>query len=36
MDIPGKLAIAQSACQQYGVTPDNVDKLIDEAMKRFV
>jgi radical SAM superfamily enzyme YgiQ (UPF0313 family) len=36
MNIPGKLAVAQSACQQYGVTPDNVDKLIDEAMKRFV
>jgi radical SAM superfamily enzyme YgiQ (UPF0313 family) len=36
MNIPEKLAIAQSACQQYGVTPDNIDELIDEAMKRFV
>jgi hypothetical protein len=36
MKIPGKLAIAEAACQQYGVTPENVDELIDEAMKRFV
>jgi hypothetical protein len=32
----GKLAVAEAACQQYGVTPENVDDLIDEAMKRFV
>jgi len=36
MDIPEKLAVARGVCQQYGVTPENVDKLIDEAMKRFV
>jgi hypothetical protein len=36
MDIPGKLAVARAVCQQHGVTPDNVDTLIDEAMKRFV
>jgi len=36
MKIPEKLAIAEAACQQYGVTPENVDELIDEAMKRFV
>jgi radical SAM superfamily enzyme YgiQ (UPF0313 family) len=36
MNIPGKLAIAEAACQQYGVTPDNVDELMEEAMKRFV
>jgi hypothetical protein len=36
MNIPGKLAIAQAVCHQYGVTPENVDELIDEAMKRFV
>jgi radical SAM superfamily enzyme YgiQ (UPF0313 family) len=36
MNIPGKLAVARAACQEYGVTPENVDKLIDEAMKRFV
>ncbi len=36
MNIPGKLAVARSACQQYGVTPENVDELIEEAMKRFV
>ena len=36
MNIPEKLAIARTACQQYGVTPDNVDELIEEAVKRFV
>jgi radical SAM superfamily enzyme len=36
MKIPEKLAVARAACQQYGVTPENVDELIDEAMKRFV
>lgn len=36
MNIPGKLAVAQAVCQQYGVTPENVDELIEEAMKRFV
>jgi radical SAM superfamily enzyme YgiQ (UPF0313 family) len=36
MNIPGKLAVARAVCQQHGVTPENVDKLIDEAMKRFV
>jgi hypothetical protein len=36
MNIPGKLALVQAACRQYGVTPENVDELIEEAMKRFV
>jgi len=36
MNIPGKLAVARAVCQQHGVTPENVDRLIDEAMKRFV
>ena len=36
MNIPRKLAVAQAVCQQYEVTPENVDKLIEEAMKRFV
>ncbi len=26
----------QQTCQMYGVTPDNVDMVIDELMKRFV
>ena len=36
MNIPGKLALVQAVCHQYGVTPENVDELIDDAMKRFV
>jgi hypothetical protein len=36
MEIREKRAIAESACRQYGVTPDNVDELIQEAMKGFV
>jgi len=36
LSIPQKLAMAQLACQQYRITPENVDKLIDEAMKKFI
>jgi hypothetical protein len=36
MEVPRKLAAAESACRQYGVTPENVDKLIEEATKRFI
>ena len=36
MEICEKRAAAESACRQYGVTPENVDELIQEAMKRFV
>jgi hypothetical protein len=36
MDIPEKSAVAEAVCQKYGVTPENVDELIEEAMKGFV
>jgi len=26
----------KQACDQYGVTPQNIDSVIDELMKRFV
>lgn len=33
---PQRRAAAQSICQDYGITPDNVDSVIDEIMKRFI
>ena len=36
MTIPDRLAAAESVCQQYGVTIENVDALIDEQTKRFI
>ena len=31
-----RLAKAEKTCQQLGITPDNVDEVIDELMKRFI
>jgi len=36
MESPHRLAKAEKTCQQLGVTPDNVDEVIDELMKRFI
>lgn len=36
MDNPRRLAKAEKACQQFGITPENVDEVIDELMKRFI
>mgnify|MGYP006281054753 CR=1 FL=1 len=36
LDTPSRRARAQQACQQYGITPDNVDRAIDELMRRFI
>lgn len=36
MTIPDRLAAAESVCQRYGVTIENVDALIDEQTKRFI
>lgn len=30
------VARAEAACRQYDITPDNVDRMIDEIMKRFI
>jgi radical SAM superfamily enzyme YgiQ (UPF0313 family) len=36
MDTSPHLEKVRKACDQYGVTPENVDSVIDELMKRFV
>ncbi len=36
METSGSLDQVKQACKHYGVTPENVDILIDELMKRFV
>jgi len=33
---PQRRDAAQSACQEFGITPENVDSVIDEIMKRFI
>ena len=36
MESSRRLAKAEKFCQQLGITPDNVDDVIDELMKRFI
>lgn len=36
MESPRRLAKAEKFCRQLGITPDNVDDVIDELMKRFI
>ena len=36
MESPQRLAKAEKACRQFGITPENVDEVIDELMKRFI
>ncbi len=36
MEDPQRLAHAENTCQQLGITPANVDEVVDELMKRFV
>jgi len=36
MESPQRLSRAEKACQQLGITPENVDEVIDELMKRFI
>ena len=36
MESPQRLARAEKMCQELGITPDNVDDVIDELMKRFI
>ena len=36
MQRPQRLAKAEKFCEQLGITPDNVDDVIDELMKRFI
>ncbi len=36
MESPRRLARVEQACQEHGITPENVDNVIDELMKRFI
>ena len=36
MENPRRLERAEKACKQFGITPENVDEVIDELMKRFI
>ncbi len=36
MESPQRLAKVEKACNQMGITPDNVDDTVDELMKRFI
>ncbi len=36
MENPRRLDRAEKACKKFGITPENVDKVIDELMKRFI
>jgi len=36
MQSPRRLAKAEKSCRQLGITPDNVDDVVDELMKRFI
>ncbi len=36
MEKSGRLDQVKQACKHYGVTPENVDTIIDALMKRFV
>lgn len=36
MKSSARMARAQKACIQFGITPENVDDVIDELMKRFI
>ena len=36
MKSPQRLAKAEKTCRQLGITPNNVDEVIDELMKRFI
>jgi len=36
MEIPRRLERAEKACREFGITPENVDEVIDELMKRFI
>jgi biotin synthase-like enzyme len=36
MENPRRLERAEKACRDFGITPENVDEVIDELMKRFI
>ncbi len=36
LESPARLAHVQAVCAQHGITPDNVDHLTDDLMRRFI
>jgi len=36
MDQPRRLALAETACREWGISEDNVDDVINELMNRFI
>jgi len=36
MDSPRRFARAEKTCRELNITPENVDEIIDELMKRFI
>jgi len=36
MENPRRLERTKKACKQFGITPENVDEVIDELMRRFI
>jgi hypothetical protein len=36
MESPHRLSKAEKTCKELGITPENVDEVIDELMKRFI
>ena len=36
MESPHNMARVEQICKENSITPDNVNKIIDEAMKRFI
>lgn len=36
MESPHRLSKAEKICEENGITPENVDKIVDELMKRFI
>ena len=36
MENPRRLERAEKACREFGITPENVDEVVDELMKRFI
>ena len=36
LDDPGKMARVEAVCREYGLSPDNVDAVTDDLMRRFI
>ena len=36
LENPRRLAKVENTCREHGITPENVDEVIDELMKRFI